>query len=80
MSNSEATKKPAKVKPEKSTLESAAVAIGSAIGAIAVTTGIAHPSDAPPKAAKKAKLVKKGKSRLPRKEKKAAAKARGKKS
>ena len=79
MSNSEPTKKPAKVKPEKSTLESAAVAIGSAIGAIAVTTGIAHPP-APPKPAKKGKLVKKDKSRLPRKEKKAAAKARAKKS
>ncbi|HTW64097.1 MAG TPA: hypothetical protein VME17_05750 [Bryobacteraceae bacterium] len=68
--------KPPKAKPEKQSgegevLEKAAKAIGSALGAIAVKTGIAH-ADAPPK--KSGKLVKKDKKRLPRKEKKRAKK------
>jgi hypothetical protein len=68
--------KPAKTKPAKQTgegevLEKAAKAIGSALGTIAVKTGIAH-ADAPPK--KSGKLVKKDKKRLPRKEKKRAKK------
>jgi hypothetical protein len=56
------------------TLEKAAKAIGSALGAMAVKTGIAHPP--PPTAPRKKipKLVKKTKSRLPRKEKKQAKK------
>ena len=51
-------------------LQKAAKAIGSALGTMAVKTGIAHP--AAPK--KKGKLVKKAKARLPRKEKKQAKK------
>jgi hypothetical protein len=50
-------------------LQKAAKAIGSALGSIAVKTGIATP----PKK-KIGKLVKKNKARLPRKEKKAAKK------
>ncbi len=51
-------------------LQKAAKAIGSAIGTVAVKTGLATP----PKKKKIGKLVKKTKSRLPRKEKKAAKK------
>ena len=51
------------------TLQKAAKAIGSALGTMAVKTGIATP----PKK-KIGKLVKKNKARLPRKEKKAAKK------
>jgi len=54
------------------TLKKAAKAIGSAVGAIAVKTGIAHPETPPKK--KVPKLVKKDKKRLPRKEKKQAKK------
>lgn len=58
---------------EKSTLESAAEAIGSTLGSLAVSTGLVHPT-ASPKSAKPGKLQKKGKSRLPRKLKKANSK------
>ncbi len=58
------------------TLEKAAKAIGSALGAMAVKTGIAHPPTAPKK--KIPKLVKSTKSRLPRKEKKQAKKKQAK--
>jgi hypothetical protein len=53
-------------------LQKAAKAIGTAIGTIAVKTGIAH-ADTPPKK-KIPKLVKKDKQRLPRKAKKQAKK------
>lgn len=76
-------KKPKEAKPkeaapkseEKGLLETAAEAIGSTLGAIAVKTGLAHPE---PKVSQKIpKLAKKNKSRLPRKEKKKARKASG---
>ena len=76
-------KKPKEAKPkeaapkseEKGLLETAAEAIGSTLGAIAVKTGLAHPE---PKVSQKIpKLAKKNKSRLPRKEKKKARKVRG---
>jgi hypothetical protein len=54
------------------TLQKAAKAIGSALGTMAVKTGIAHAPTAPKK--KIGKLVKKNKARLPRKEKKQAKK------
>jgi hypothetical protein len=54
-------------------LQKAAKAIGSALGAMAVKTGIAHADPTPPRK-KIPKLVKKNKSRLPRKEKKKAQK------
>jgi hypothetical protein len=54
-------------------LQKAAKAIGSALGTMAVKTGIAHPKATPPKK-KIPKLVKKNKQRLPRKEKKQAKK------
>ena len=69
-----ATKKKTEQEKEaagEETLQKAAKAIGSAIGAIAVKTGIAH---APAPAKKIGKLVKKAKKRLPRKEKKLAKK------
>jgi hypothetical protein len=53
-------------------LQKAAKAIGSAIGTIAVKTGIAHAATPPKK--KIPKLVKKNKQRLPRKAKKQAKK------
>ena len=53
-------------------LQKAAKAIGSALGTAAVKTGIAHPATPPKK--KIAKLVKKTRARLPRKEKKQAKK------
>jgi hypothetical protein len=58
--------------PKEDTLQKAAKAIGSALGTMAVKTGIAHPATPPRK--KIPKLVKKTKSRLPRKEKKQAKK------
>ncbi len=58
---------------EKSALESAAEAIGSTLGTIAVSTGLASPST-PTKSSKVGKLQKKNKNRLPRKEKKRALK------
>jgi hypothetical protein len=58
------------------TLQKAAKAIGSAIGSIAVKTGLAHPATPPRK--KIGKLVKKAKQRLPRKEKKLAKKKQAK--
>jgi hypothetical protein len=78
--------KPEKQKPEKQpkkaasadapqeadALQKAAKAIGSALGTMAVKTGIAHPATPPKK--KIPKLVKKTKQRLPRKEKKQAKK------
>jgi len=54
-------------------LQKAAKAIGSAIGTVAVKTGLAHAEPTPPKK-RIPKLVKKDKKRLPRKEKKAAKK------
>jgi hypothetical protein len=60
---------------EKGLLETAAEAIGSTLGTIAVKTGLAHGE---PKVSQKIpKLAKKNKSRLPRKEKKKARKASG---
>ncbi|HLK19493.1 MAG TPA: hypothetical protein VKT81_11065 [Bryobacteraceae bacterium] len=60
---------------EKGLLETAAQAIGSTLGTIAVKTGLAHPE---PKVSQKIpKLAKKNKARLPRKEKKRARKASG---
>ena len=68
--------KPAKAQKKEAAGEEipqkAAQAIGSAIGTVAVKTGIAHPATPPKK--KIPKLLKKGKSRLPRKEKKRAKK------
>jgi hypothetical protein len=61
---------------EKSALESAAEAIGSTLGSIAVSTGLVHPA-ASPKSAKPGKLPKRGKTKLPRKQKKAASKKSG---
>ena len=58
--------------PKADTLQKAAKAIGSALGTMAVKTGIVHPPTAPKK--KIGKLVKKHKTGLPRKEKKAAKK------
>jgi hypothetical protein len=54
-------------------LQKAAKAIGSALGTMAVKTGIAHAEPTPPRK-KIPKLVKKNKPRLPRKEKKQAKK------
>ena len=54
------------------TLQKAAKAIGSALGSIAVKTGIAHAD--PQKSKKIPKLAKKNKQRLPRKAKKQAKK------
>jgi hypothetical protein len=79
-----ATKKKAETKAEKTEqpaqpetaageepiLQKTAKAIGSAIGKAAVKTGIVHPTPKP----KKGKLVKKAKTRLPRKAKKQAKK------
>jgi len=62
-------------KHEKSALESVAETIGSTLGAIAVSTGIAHPSGGPAKSSKVGKLPKKNKSKLPRLAKKRASKA-----
>ena len=58
---------------EKTALESAAEVIGSTLGTIAVSTGLAGPS-AHAKSTKVGKLQKKNKKRLPRKEKKRALK------
>ncbi|MGD0298806.1 MAG: hypothetical protein ABSE86_17005 [Bryobacteraceae bacterium] len=60
---------------EKGLLQTAAEAIGSTIGTIAVKTGLAHPEGRVSQ--KIPKLAKKNKSRLPRKEKKRARKVRG---
>ena len=70
---------PEKQQPEKEAaseeiLQKAAKAIGSALGTVAVKTGIAHPEPTPKKKKKIGKLVKKAKQRLPRKEKKEAKK------
>jgi hypothetical protein len=59
-------------KEDKGLLETAAEAIGSTIGAIALKTGMVHPERTPKK--KVPKLVKKNKSRMPRKMKKRARK------
>jgi hypothetical protein len=70
---------PVKAEPEaapagEEILQKAAKAIGSALGAIAVKTGMAH---AEPQVSQKIpKLVKKDKQRLPRKAKKQAKKQR----
>lgn len=56
--------------PSKSALESTAEAIGSALGTIARTTGIADGPAAEPHKEKRGRLQPKNKSRLPRKEKK----------
>ena len=65
------TKAPKPKKEEKGLLETTAEAIGTAIGTIAASTGIAKPSTP---SAKIPKLAKKNKHRLPRKEKKRIAK------
>jgi len=62
---------------EGSALEGAAKAIGSAIGTIAVKTGLAHGDKTP--STKAGKLPKKDKKRRPRKEKKKAMKRAGEK-
>ena len=69
---------PEKQPPEKEAaseeiLQKAAKAIGSALGTMAVKTGIAH-AEPTPKKKKIGKLVKKAKQRLPRKAKKEAKK------
>jgi hypothetical protein len=61
----------AKPKEEKSVLETAAEAIGSTLGTIVKTTGLAQVSK------KIGKLQKKNKQRVPRKAKKKAKKALG---
>jgi hypothetical protein len=58
---------------EDSVLVSTAKAIGRTAGKVAAATGLAHADT--PKAARPGKLVKKNKTRLPRKEKKAQRKA-----
>jgi hypothetical protein len=68
-------KQPAAKTEEKGLLETAAEAIGSTLGTIAVKTGLANPQAQVSK--KVGKLPKKNKSRLPRKEKKRARKIRG---
>jgi hypothetical protein len=74
-------KKPKEQKPkepkieEKGLLETAAETIGSTLGTIAVKTGLAHPEGRVSQ--KIGKLVKKNKSRMPRKLKKRARKVRG---
>ena len=60
-----------KKKDDKGILETAAEAIGSALGTIAVTTGIAQPKVS----TKPGKLQKKNKQRTPRKLKKKLARA-----
>ena len=69
------TKKTETEKPNnpEGVLEQAAKAIGSAVGTIAAKTGIAH-ANASPTQPKAGKLPKKNKSRLPRRQKKAAMK------
>jgi len=69
------TKAKAKPKDEKGVLETAAEAIGSALGTIAKTAGFAGEKQVSKKVPK---LQKKNKQRLPRKVKKKAAKALGK--
>jgi tRNA A37 threonylcarbamoyltransferase TsaD len=65
-----------KPKEEKGVLETAAEAIGTALGTIAKTTGIGHTGEK--QVSKKiGKLQKKNKQRTPRKAKKKAAKALG---
>jgi len=63
-------------KPEESVLVTAAKAIGRTAAKVATITGVAHPES--PKKARPGKLVKKNKTRLPRREKKAQRKAAGK--
>ena len=60
---------------DKGLLETAAEAIGSTLGTIAVKTGLAHPEGRISQ--KIGKLPKKNKSRMPRKLKKRARKVRG---
>jgi hypothetical protein len=69
----EATTEQPKEAAGEEILQKAAKAIGSALGTMAVKTGIAHAEPTPPRK-KIPKLVKKNKSRLPRKEKKLAKK------
>jgi hypothetical protein len=69
----EPDKEQPKVAAGEEILQKAAKAIGSAIGTVAVKTGLAHAEPTPPKK-RIPKLVKKDKKRLPRKEKKAAKK------
>lgn len=76
---SESAKEPVQKKKDKGVLESTAEAIGSTLGAIAVSTGLAGASDGPKKVSQKVpKLQKKNKTKLPRKQKKAALKKRAK--
>jgi hypothetical protein len=69
-------KEPEKKEEGGELLQKAAKAIGSALGTVAVKTGIAH-ADTPAKK-RIGKLVKKNKARLPRKAKKQAKKKLGK--
>ena len=71
-------KKEKKEEPTDGVLVAAAKTIGAAAGTIAAAVGVTGPvKDTPPKP-KVPKLVKKNKSRLPRREKKAAQKAAAK--
>jgi hypothetical protein len=70
-------KEPEKQEEGGELLQKAAKAIGSALGTVAVKTGIAHAATPPRK--KIGKLVKKNKARLPRKAKKQAKKKQAKK-
>jgi hypothetical protein len=67
-----------KKKKEDSALVGAAEAIGATVGKIAALVGVGGKPATAPKAIKIPKLAKKGKSRLPRKEKKAQQKAQQK--
>ena len=65
-----------KKKKDESALVSAAEAVGAAIGKVAAAVGVTGEKPAtPPSKVKIPKLAKSGKSRLPRKEKKAKQKA-----
>ena len=66
-------KEPPPKQDEKGVLQTAAEAIGSTLGTIAVKTGIVHPEGGA-KSQKIGKLPKKNKARLPRKLKKQALK------
>ena len=64
-----------KKKKEDSALVSAAEAVGATVGKMAMLVGAVHKPATAPKNIKIPKLAKSGKSRLPRKQKKAQQKA-----
>jgi hypothetical protein len=68
-------KKETTITPDESILISAAKAIGTAAGKIAHLAGVAPEASAPAKSQKIARLVKKGKHRVPRLQKKALQKS-----